>query len=547
MRDNGAVKHVRLLTPLLLIASGCGFLTTSVGLSDTPEPSATFVRNEACDLPPMIVERIRRGSRVDVSEDIVVVPRGFNHLGSFEIVSHSGPRNYLQQIPLIFYGPGYVPSAGGVDRPVTLASVYPTMGKLLGVPLDTRAEDPLDEALVKSDGTAPRLVVFVVWDGAGTNVLERWPDAWPRLRELALKGTYYPNATVGSSPSITPATHSTLGTGAFPDEHGVTGIQRRTSAAKVGVTFQQRNPASIEMSTFADDIDLALDNEPVVGLLGWRSWHMGMLGHGSAIEGADRDELGIIGFEQRISGRRPEFVMPDYLREWPGLDRSLAEADASDGERDGRWRNHPLADDHDNPGWIRYQSNALLGMLEKGGYGSDDVPDLMFTNFKTTDRVGHLYNMDSREMEAVLRAQDIALGRMVDRLDQTVRDYVVVVTADHGHTPSPARTGAWAIHQRELEDDLDRRFDVSGPASLTQATTASGLFINRPLMEELDVEEGQVVDFLRNYTIEDNWSGENLPPGYEDRGDETVFSAAFSASHLDEVAACAGSVNEERD
>jgi hypothetical protein len=36
------------------------------------------------------------------------------------------------------------------------------------------------------------------------------------------KGIWFDHASVGSSPSITPATHATLGTGAFPMHTGQT-------------------------------------------------------------------------------------------------------------------------------------------------------------------------------------------------------------------------------------------------------------------------------------------------------------------------------------
>src|SRR5918997_1552601 len=37
----------------------------------------------------------------------------------------------------------------------------------------------------------PRLVVVVVWDGGGWNVLERWPDAWPTLGRMMRAGISY--------------------------------------------------------------------------------------------------------------------------------------------------------------------------------------------------------------------------------------------------------------------------------------------------------------------------------------------------------------------
>ena len=75
-------------------------------------------------------------------------------------------------------------------------------------------------------------------------------------------------------------------------------------------------------------------------------------------------------------------------------------------------------------------------MIESEGYGADDVPDLLMTNFKPSDIVAHQYSMDSPEMGDILEAQDAALGQLVDALDANVEDYVVVVTADHGNTPA---------------------------------------------------------------------------------------------------------------
>src|SRR5680860_1620103 len=106
-------------------------------------------------------------------------------------------------------GPAYAPRRPDPPRPVTIADVYPTVGRSLNVRLPLRDGSLLEEALVESAGITPKLVVTVVWDGVGRNVLERWPEQWPTLRRLEREGTSYLNATVGSSPSITPSTHAT--------------------------------------------------------------------------------------------------------------------------------------------------------------------------------------------------------------------------------------------------------------------------------------------------------------------------------------------------
>lgn len=95
----------------------------------------------------------------------------------------------------------------------------------------------------------------------------------------------------------------------------------------------------------------------------------------------------------------------------------------------------------DNPAWVDYEADMLLTTLRREGYGwNDGSPDLFFVNFKIS-RCGRLpihhgFTGDGQ----VLRAQDSALGRIIAQLNSTVEDYVVILTADHEHTPSPERT-----------------------------------------------------------------------------------------------------------
>ncbi|MEA2446377.1 MAG: hypothetical protein QOK47_14, partial [Actinomycetota bacterium] len=185
------------------------------------------------------------------------------------------------------------------------------------------------------------------------------------------------------------------------------------------------------------------------------------------------------------------------------------------------------------------ERDLLLEMLDSGDYGRDAVPDLFVTNFKITDIVSHQYSMDSDEEVAALKAQDAALGDLVDYLDSEIHDYVVIVTADHGNTPSPKRSGAWPILQGQLQEDVDAAFDVPDDESLIEQTSAGGPFLDRSVMNELGVTAAEVATFLNGYTIADNWNENELPTGYEDRGAEQVFSAAFPSDWIGRVKRCA--------
>ncbi|MDQ4025331.1 MAG: alkaline phosphatase family protein, partial [Actinomycetota bacterium] len=236
----------------LLLAAAC----TGSGAEENPEPRAEQpteapVRGRvaiaspepvteapdgwfeaACDLPIEQLRRIRRGYVPGRSPELLVVPREPNYFGSFASYTHSGPWDYVQSIPLVFYGPGYIKPQGEItlDRETTIADLAPTLAELLDTPFPGgRPGTAITEALLPEEERAgiPKVIVTVVWDGGGWNVLEAWPDAWPYLRRLMEKGTSVGNSVVGSSPSVTPAVHTNLGTGAFPKQHGIVDIPVR--------------------------------------------------------------------------------------------------------------------------------------------------------------------------------------------------------------------------------------------------------------------------------------------------------------------------------
>ncbi|MDQ3958617.1 MAG: alkaline phosphatase family protein [Actinomycetota bacterium] len=542
------LRLVRTIVVLALVGGGGVLAAAQVG-DDAPVPETqrgdelrTFESNDpverACALERPLLARVWRGYHPDHSEDVTFVPLAPNYSGAFDVTSHSGPWDYLQNVPLVLYGPGHIAPAGPVPGRASLADVFPTVGALTGVDLPDRDGDVLEEA-VEGGAGPPKLIVTIMWDGVGRNVLERWPGRWPHLARLEAEGTSYTEAVVGSSPSITPATHSTLGTGTFPRTHGVPAINYRSDNGGVRNAFANRDPADLKVTTFADLLDPALGNAPLVGMVAWKSWHLGMMGHGTMTPGGDADQLAIIGGDHRLTGNPLYYSAPPYLEEFGGLEQHADELDLEDGKADGKWRGHGILDLHDNPAWVDFETDAILAMLRREGYGADDVTDFFFTNYKPTDIVGHQYTMDSAEMGDVLEAQDAALGRLLDYLDSKVGDYVIVLSADHGHTPSPARSGAWPLLQGQLQEDVDAHFGVPKGKSLLESGGPTGPFLDDEVMEELDVTGADVARFLNGYTIRDNWGGEELPEGYEDRGDENVLAAAWSRRQYAQVIRCA--------
>ena len=295
----------------------------------------------ACSLPHDQLLRIWRGWRPDRGAQISFVPKEPNFVGSG--LPHVGPWDYIQKVPMFWYGPGSVRARGEVDRPVSVAGIAPTTARLLQFD-GFRALDgqPMNEALLpEAERTLPKLVVTMVWDAGGINVLEEHPTAWPFTRSLIPKGTWYTDATVGSSPTSTAQIHATIGTGAYPRHHGIVG-HNMIVAGRITAPWNQ-GPAFLIEPTFADVYDRALDNEPIAGIVGTVDIHFGMLGHGSFFSGGDEDialtrsviggdTLTDEGFEWNLPQREAAYYrLAEYANDVGGFEQDKKEIDEADG------------------------------------------------------------------------------------------------------------------------------------------------------------------------------------------------------------------------
>ncbi|MDQ3914346.1 MAG: alkaline phosphatase family protein [Actinomycetota bacterium] len=500
-----------------------------------PVPS---FREQACALPRAWLERTRRGYYEPRSGQISLLPETPAYMASGgDGWSHSGPWPYLQDVPLVFYGPGVVPRTGEVTTPATIADVAPTTAALLGTAFDAGDGDILREVVPRSPRRPPKLVVTIVWDGGGWNTLRQWPEEWPNLARLMRRGVSFTHATVGSSPSVTPAVHSTLGTGSYPWTAGVTGVPVRDEEGEVVDAFLEGESSRfLKLPTFGERWDERNDNRALVGMLGYEPWHLGMIGQGAERAGGDRDDAVWLNVETNVWITNPaHYTLPEPVAATGGLDGYLDELDAADGAADRSWRDNAILDAPDRveetPAFIRYHTDALLNLVRAGGYGDDEVTDLLFTNYKQIDRVGHYFNMASVEVHDSLVTTDEELGRIVRGLDVEVGRgrYVVVVTADHGQQPDAAAVDGFGIDPNEVEGDVDAAF---GP--VVDAVWPTEVFLDDEAMEREGVAVEEVARWLGDYRVEDN------DPDGRERGRfaaaDRVFALAIPARilpHLD--------------
>jgi len=509
--------------------------------TEAPDVQPGSLSELACSIPHEWLLRTWRGYRPDRAAELQILPIEPDFVGSG--LPHVGPWDYAQDVPMFWYGPGHVAAAGAVDRPVTLAGIAPTQAVLLDFPFRAPDGSPMTEA-VAGNTTAPRLIVTMVWDAGGRNVLDRWPNDWPYLKSLISDGTWYEHATVGTSPTSTAQTHATIGTGAFPDHHGI--VAHRLRIGGEITTPWAEGPAYLVDPTLADLYDRAMGNQPKVGIVGTVSIHLGMLGHGSMWGGGDEDfaairevvgaeTLGEEGFEWNLTPvLEPYYAFPSYLNAVPGFQDDVTAIDANDGRQDGKWRNNSieqLLQGFDTPARIPYETRVIETMVRREGFGKDDIPDMLFINYKTIDYISHVWTVNSPEMQDAVRAQDESLHDFVDFLNHQVGEgqWAMVLTADHGSIPDPKVSGAFQISATPIAAGINQTFDLDGDAThIVELIQPTQIFLNVDELRQNGYTVAQVAEWVMGLT-----KAQTAQPGVSvpaDQANDLVFQAAFPSS-----------------
>jgi predicted AlkP superfamily pyrophosphatase or phosphodiesterase len=172
-------------------------------------------------------------------------------------------------------------------------------------------------------------------------------------------------------------------------------------------------------------------------------------------------------------------------------------------------------------------TDFVIEALKQEDLGKDEITDFLAVSFSSTDYVGHMYGVNSKEVQDTYIRLDEDLARLFKALDKNVGEgeYTVFLTADHGAIEVPAYLKDKKIpagyidnvaNSKRLSEFLKYTY---GTEDIMKNYSNYQLFLDHKIVKNLDlnladVEREIAQEFLgydaidRVYTASQMWNNE---------------------------------------
>jgi hypothetical protein len=337
---------------------------------------------------------------------------------------------------------------------------------------------------------------------------------------------------------VTATAHATIGTGAFPWKHGITGHNIRDGQL-VRKAFGEPGHADsgdLVLPTLADLWSAETGNRTWVGELGYQIWHLAMIGHG----GPDRDEPPVaVYWDQpghRWAPQHPErYRLPVEVPDIGVYETHVQAFESPDW--DPQFRPTGIQEPCCAPPIVRYQGDLVEATLRSEPVGRTGTTDLLYINYKSPDYTGHVYGMGSEWEGLLIEAVDAELGRLIGQLEKLFPgEYVVIATADHGQCPLPDSVGGVRLDPIQLQATLESEF--GGLFDPVQEVVPSEVYLHPSRLADAGADIEDVAAFLSELTYRQNLAPYVPASAIEqDLLDRKEFAAVFSTPFLEELVA----------
>jgi len=300
----------------------------------------------------------------------------------------------------------------------------------------------------------PKLVVILVLDQFRGDYLERYRGDFKTANGFNLflkRGAYFTDCYYDYANTMTAPGHSTIGTGAYTDGHGISlnewwDLKRSTThvvtsvedehyaiVGEPGSTDVGASPRNELASTLGDEVVLATRGESKLFGISLKD-RAAILTSGHASNGAF--------WLDHASGK---FVTSTY---WETQLPSWAQAFNTSGRADQALREAGAKpgsfyeDVGKSPASVSYLLDFAKALIAGEKMGRHDVTDVLTISISSTDILGHIVGPDAPEQRAMIDAVDVDLDNFFTWLDKNVDGGMgnvwVALTGDHGIAPVPA-------------------------------------------------------------------------------------------------------------
>lgn len=407
----------------------------------------------------------------------------------------------------------------------------------------------------------PKLVVGIVIDQMRYDYLTRYWDRFGEegFKRLVRDGFNFKNNHFNYLPTTTGPGHASIFTGTSPMNHGIIGnnwydkkidemvyCAGDDSVTPVGTSSSagKMSPHRLKPTTFADEnrihtqmrgktIGISIKDRGAILPAGHTAnaayWFHGK-NEGKFISSSYYfDDLPLWVKEFNTSGKAASYFKP-----WTPMKplSSYIESGKDENNFEGGFQGKEIAAfPYDLEELKKYNSNFNLipqtpygndltlefamAAIKGEQLGKDDNPDILTLSFSSTDKVGHNFGVNSKEMEDTFLRLDQNIAHLLNFLDIEVGQgqYTLFLTADHGgiHVPSylkTVRAPAGYFNMKDLRNNLNAFAKATfGLENLVKNVSNYQVFLNQSLIVEEKLERKRVEEifkeFLLNYEMVD--------------------------------------------
>ncbi|MDC6406381.1 MULTISPECIES: alkaline phosphatase PafA [Maribacter] len=390
--------------------------------------------------------------------------------------------------------------------------------------------------------TKPKLVVGIIVDQMRYDYLTRFYDQYEEggFKRMVEEGFNCKNNHFNYAPTSTGPGHTSVYTGTTPATHGIIGNEWYDKEndvdvycasddryASVGTTSDagQMSPHRMTVTTITDELRLhtqmrgktiaiALKDRGAV-LPGGHTANAAYWFHGKNEGKWITSSYYMDALPKWVEDFNSSGVAQSYKKGWntlkdistyveSGVDDNAFEG-LFDGETSSSFPHNPqdLLDKNNNfeiikatPYGNSITTDFAIEALVREQLGQDEITDFLAVSYSSTDYVGHMFGVNSKEVEDTYIRLDLDLARLFKALDKNVGEgeYTVFLTADHAAIDVPSylistRIPAGYVDNSTTKEKFTEFLRYTyGTEEIVKNFSNYQIFLDHKIVKNLDLE-----------------------------------------------------------